>query len=1018
VKPAAIISAALFGAGLITAPARAAGGGDEGGSIVVTIAEERARRGGGDWVEGMARGREKAVRAGLPLLVFATSRGVGVCAMQDAALEEPEIAAALSEWICIRLDVESNAEDAHSIGIVGLPALRAMTPVGEVVEKQEGYIAGEALETWLESAREKANKAWPGGAALAAEGALSAETVTALIALLGHRGSEVRAAAVDRLARDPEGCAARVVEAFFEGSLAVRLSCLEILETWEAPVAGADPWRPRTVEEAAEHIEAWLSAGEFALALPSRAEIDADFRALIEGDAERARGAMARLARIGPDLIGEVRERLAAENRDAPRERLTLLRYRLVLPPRLVRERPALLLALASTVARERASAVERIAAEGGDLEAFFIELFSDPDPLVREVALRGLRRTAGSRANEALAGLLADPQPNVRAQVLRELAEAPSAAAVGILASYVKSEKDDDLVAHAVRSLAAVKKPAAVKVLVPLGGHRSWQVRADVAEALGASRYWGPPYRLRPDAAGALLSLLGDDDPFVVSKAMDAVEGSNVDAVVQLAEVAERFAQLAPRALEVMATNARTRGKAVQYLRGFTDHEKADVRAAALTALVTCTQSNISAQLETAFGDGESAVRRAAAVAIKTLTEDADSVAPQVVERWRKPLEAMLDAENAEERCSAAAALVSLRVFDGAVEALKSVSAENSELRDEVAETLSFLPWELRKGLFEHLLSLDLSQTAVRVTLDGIAAGAPAKAARTLWGLVGEDERVLEEASAASDAIIKSYFGEEGRWDASVRAPAKVRALSEAARARVDSADDRVRALALGLLCMSDPPAAGREAERIFVESETSDQMRLNAFRALVMLDPDGQVQRAASAVAARDETLLEAAVGFLSLGSSTDSSGVLWAGESSVYVYATREEFEAPEIPESITVEVLKPLLSHSDAGVRAHSAYLLARLGDTSGLDTLAEAWRRSGGYTERELLIKAITGLSADSYTPVLEEIYESMDKAEDLWDIRTFYWSIRPMAGPKVLALRKRVRDEVGAQILR
>jgi hypothetical protein len=50
-------------------------------------------------------------------------------------------------------------------------------------------------------------------------------------------------------------------------------------------------------------------------------------------------------------------------------------------------------------------------------------------------------------------------------------------------------------------------------------------------------------------------------------------------------------------------------------------------------------------------------------------------------------------------------------------------------------------------------------------------------------------------------------------------------------------------------------------------------------------------------------------------------------------------------------------------------------------------------------------------------PVLEEIYEFLRKEYDTDAVREFYWTIRTMTGPEVLALRKRIRSEVGMDSL-
>ena len=84
---------------------------------------------------------------------------------------------------------------------------------------------------------------------------------------------------------------------------------------------------------------------------------------------------------------------------------------------------------------------------------------------------------------------LLADPEPNVRAAVLKQLEEKPDASIIPKLADYLKTEKDADLLVHAIRFLRAAGGAPAVRALIPLLHHESWQVRAEACEALGKTR-------------------------------------------------------------------------------------------------------------------------------------------------------------------------------------------------------------------------------------------------------------------------------------------------------------------------------------------------------------------------------------------------------------------------------------------------------------------------------------------------------------------------------------------------
>ena len=118
------------------------------------------------------------------------------------------------------------------------------------------------------------------------------------------------------------------------------------------------------------------------------------------------------------------------------------------------------------------------------DLQPLLLELFSDPDPLVRELSLRGLRSVGGRQATAALVELLKDPEPNVRAAVLKQLTEDAPSEMVDEITQYVEQETDADLVVHAVRYFRACRaraKPVSLRLLE----HPSWQVRAEAAEAV-----------------------------------------------------------------------------------------------------------------------------------------------------------------------------------------------------------------------------------------------------------------------------------------------------------------------------------------------------------------------------------------------------------------------------------------------------------------------------------------------------------------------------------------------------
>ncbi len=291
---------------------------------------------------------------------------------------------------------------------------------------------------------------------------------------------------------------------------------------------------------------------------------------------------------------------------------------------------------LGDTDPRQRRRAAEELARMAGDDEKpLLLELFADSDPLVRELSLRGLQHIGGAEAKAALVKLLGDPEPNVRAAVLKQLEESPDAAMAPAVVKYLKGEKDPDLVVHGIGFLRAAKGAEATRCLMSLLKHKSWQVRAEAAAAIGklndrtvsyssgvsfdyaSSSNNNSAAKLQADAYVALLDLLDDKDGFVVAKAVEGLSEADMAlAVKPLAKVVGKHPDLAASVLKQLAEKSNMRQPAIPYLRKFCKHKIPKVRAAAIAALSTATSGDTEDELLAALGDKESEVRVAAASA------------------------------------------------------------------------------------------------------------------------------------------------------------------------------------------------------------------------------------------------------------------------------------------------------------------------------------------------------------------------------------------------------------------
>ena len=603
------------------------------------------------WLSGLAEARKQTLADRKPLLIRAGTSWCPVCRELMAEIEKPDVQQELADWTLVYVDVERSPDEARRLGVTAVPALRIQTAAGRLVAAKDGRVTAEELTAWLREHLENAKSA-PDGELLEKD----KPDLLIVVRLLRHfadRDPAVRGAAIGRLVPYPNVAGGAVLKALREGSLATRLAALELLEQWGAPLNGIDPWQPQTITgERLAAVEDWfdqiaervasedvvatdpasppeLSAQQFA---DARQQIERMLR-VTDSEAVAIRD---RLGRLGPSLFEEVRKLLKDAATDRDRERLRSLRYRLVATDALVLRWPGGLVRLAATDAAERQRAAEDLAELAtGDDQDLLLELFSDPAPLVREISLRGLQEIGGQQSTAALVKLLSDPEPNVRAAVLKQLEVNPQRKMVPKIAEYLKTETDPDLIVHAVRFLRTIGGETAMRSMMELLGHESWQVRAEAAAGLGggdssfsiqSDDFFGRAAvteELQADAYIALLDLLDDSDAFVVSRAVSGLADADlVVAVEPLAQAADRHPDLAEQIIGILAQGDEMRAKAVPHLRRFAHSKKAMIRAAAIRGLVSAAPQAMQKELLAALDDQDRRVRVAGAEAIFELLE------------------------------------------------------------------------------------------------------------------------------------------------------------------------------------------------------------------------------------------------------------------------------------------------------------------------------------------------------------------------------------------------------------
>lgn len=1057
------------------------------------------------WLESLPQAYQQALKSGKPVFLRLEGKSCPYCKVLEEEIQETVAQAELKRWTLVRLDVDQSPAVAQQMAVGPIPALRLLSPTGQVIESKDGAMSAGNLVAWLQEHYEAASVV--PDKALLASGPPDALDVIRLVKLFRQRDATVREAAIQRLLPYPDAAAAMVVSAFSDGSLATQLSALELLREWKAPVEGLDPWNPKSLsKERLQKLTDWIEQIDLtqeALVRKKMSPVElASSRKLIDSlltaTPEEARAIRERLARYGRLLLPEVTTRLKSVETDQERECLTALRYRLVAPDRLVLEWPGGIDRLAATDVTVRHEAIDELAKRAtSQEEELLLELFTDPSPLVREISLRTLTAVGGTSSNQALIRLLDDPEPNVRAAVLKQLSEKPSASIVPEIARYVEQEKDPDLVVHAVRLFREAKGNASAEALIKLFSHPSWRVRAEAAEAVTkvVGRY-SPQKKLHADVFMALIKLLDDKDSFVVSRAVDALsEADLVVAVEPLTKVAVRHPELATSVIKALSQGEKQSAKSIPYLRKFCKHESPGVRAAAITGLCSLVSSKAQPELRELLADPESSVRTAAANAlfeimrfesvpasvasqeslfsgsilrklnsalanqpgaagsnapkedVETAGQAAEVPNQQHTREYEKTLqlirqgksreswmfelvpllEPMLQHNAVEEQLATARALIGLGKDQHALPRIRELLRSHPEQISSIAEVLPWLLWDDRVQLFEEMTRVAPAPSDLYETVQRMAGPRDYRALNEFWKLLSRPDMDAALAYMIIRNFREIYF-DQPYYDFDDFSPSVKKRVVADVIPHIQSGTFWQRTVALAMLLSVSREEAEKYSESLLADKSTSETFREVALHVYLVAQTKTQARKSAiQALSEKNPVLRKIALAYLSMGPNAVSSVVdnKLALEFHQPEARLSQKWGLPIIPEApagLDPQQLKPLLHSDDPQIAAYAGYLLTLFDDPDGLPVLLDYWNHSGTKDLRwtQLVYRAIAYKNEISQVPLLTSIYEKQIKPERYrYDtLKEFYWTIRIMTGPDILALRKRIREEYGMNRLR
>ena len=534
----------------------------------------------------------------LILLVFG-SAGCPACkALEKRTLAAAEFNNQVGALHLVRLDVQAGREIARDFEVHAIPDLVLMAAEGTVLARRQGFVTTAELLAWIEDARQRAASGlWEGAAAaevLDQVGPLfsgaepSAEQVRQLMEMLGGSDPLRRARTVEALIARREQAMPLLIGGLSHEYLGVRIGASEALRALAPAAPPFDPWATQAdrVRSAEALQQWWQETGKLpAVAEPQAPDQDVvrsiqqALEDVVSDNALRRTSGMSRLVRVGPSALAKIREAIRQHEQIGNRRTVWVLedvRWAILVPDAVESRVSAVRRALARGTSHERQDAATRLGNAGAAAMPALTELADDPDPLVKESALRALSKVGGEDALVAMAALLKAEDSNLRMTAAQALGHTKNENAAQHLLP-VLADPDEIVACAAIAALVEIKAIAQREPLVKCLADKRWRVRAAAAEAIGKLKIL--------DTHEPLRELLTDDDPFVVKNALAALKATgSTPSAAEVEALAKRQPTLTGLAVDLMlATNTLETSKAVTAMY---DRSDGQARIAILSAL------------------------------------------------------------------------------------------------------------------------------------------------------------------------------------------------------------------------------------------------------------------------------------------------------------------------------------------------------------------------------------------------------------------------------------------------
>ncbi len=660
----------------------------------------------------------------------------------------------------------------------------------------------------------------------------------------------------------------------------------------------------------------------------------------------------------------------------------------------------------------------------------------TDPDLVVH--AVRFLREVPSLKSVETLIGLFRHPSWRVRAEsadgvnrLLERGRPGLSALKPVLTEGFVRLLNDEDgfVVGQAIKGLTSLESSSSVDEMIAVANDRP-ELASAVVTALGTSfsshskthetlqkfsQHEQPGVRAasitqlinveREGAADALTDALNDPQAEVRVAAVNAV----------FRQVAQRIAAKvsAARSSEAASAESSPDSFAGALISGFGRLFAADVPPAEQDSSVEVSDT------ATNRSDPDTAIRQEhAAYRNREWLHDQEPL-----------IERMLLADNAAEQLAAAKYLTMVG-HDQAFEALLRLAESRAHLAN-AAQVFTGLVWENKVRLYDRLVATAAARSDLVLIAEYLSSSHDLRAASKFWELLAGPMADAHLAAELLVPMVQAYTATNWR-SLSEADESRLGPLKEACAHMAAEGSRWQRMAATALLGMVDSALASAAAEPLVHDESLPVEVRADALRVVLFFSDEEPAALQASASLAMADTinpLGEVALLYLGYG----SSGIATVGgalrlqnrSSDSYSYSSWDSEQplpqpiVPSAPEGVTVEQVRPFLASEDAATRAAAACVLTLLREVGHVQTVVDYWLRStDDKAARRLAWQTIAAANSASHVPVLEQIYQQLKADAYSSDVGEFYWTIRIMTGPDVLALRKQIRSEQSAEALR